>query len=279
MPPTLNRWFCALSCALLLLSADCSRGSKEGVTLAGSTSVEPFAERLAELYMQQHHGVKVSVQGGGSSAGIRAIQNKICEIGMSSRELKPEEQGLTVIPIAHDAIALIVNARNRVPGITLRQARDIFAGSIRNWRELGGDDRPITVITREEGSGTRSSFEEQVMAAGRPKDAKGNANPVPFAADALVQDSNGAVREVVADDPDALGYISFGLVDDRVRALALDGTVPDEASVKAGRYPIVRRFLFLTNGGPTVPTQNFIDYVLSAEGQKALVEEGLISVE
>lgn len=258
--------------------AGCARSGKGGITCAGSTSVEPFAERLAELYMQSHHGVKVSVQGGGSSAGIRAIQNKICEIGMSSRELKPEEKGLTEIPIAHDAIALIVNARNRVPGITLQQARDVFAGHIRNWRELGGDDKPITVITREEGSGTRASFEEQVMAAGRPKGADGSPSPEPFAADALVQDSNGAVREVVADDPDALGYISFGLIDQRVRALALGGTMPDENSVKSGRYPIVRRFLFLTNGEPSGPTKDFIDYVLSPDGQKALVEEGLINV-
>ncbi len=279
MPRTLSRWLCAPVCAALLLAPGCSRGAKKGITLAGSTSVEPFAERLAELYMQNHHGVKVSVQGGGSSAGIRAVQNKICEIGMSSRELKPEEKGLTEIPIAHDAIALIVNARNRVPGVTLAQARDIFAGRIRNWRRLGGDNKPITVITREEGSGTRASFEEQVMAAGRPKTAGGTPNPAPFAPDALVQDSNGAVREIAADDPEALGYISFGLVDKRVRALALDGIVPDENSVKSGRYPVVRRFLFLTNGEPSGPTKDFIDYVLSPDGQKALVEEGLISVE
>lgn len=229
--------------------------------------------------MQRHAGVKISVQGGGSSAGIRAIRNRICEAGMSSRELKPEEKGLTEIPIAHDAIALVVNARSRVPGITLRQARDVFAGRIRNWRELGGEDRPITVITREEGSGTRASFEEQVMTADEPAGAGAKPAPEPFASDALVQDSNGAVREIVAEDPEALGYISFGLIDRRVRALALNGIVPDEQTVRAGRYPIVRRFLFLTNGEPTGPTKSFVDYVLSPDGQKALVEEGLISVE
>jgi phosphate transport system substrate-binding protein len=117
------------------------------------------------------------------------------------------------------------------------------------------------------------------MSAGQARGADGKPVPEPFAADALVQDSNGAVREIVADDPDALGYISFGLVDQRVRALALNGTAPDENSVKSGRYPIVRRFLFLTNGEPSGPTKEFIDYVLSPDGQKALVEEGLISVE
>jgi phosphate transport system substrate-binding protein len=266
-----------LLAAGLAVLAGCTRSGKAGITLAGSTSVEPFAERLAELYMQKHPGIKVSVQGGGSSAGIRAIQNKICEIGMSSRELKPEEKGLNEIPIAHDAIALIGNVRNRLPGITLKQARDVFAGRIRNWRQLGGEDMPITVITREEGSGTRASFEEQVMTAGEAEGSK--PAPEPFAADALVQDSNGAVREIVAEDPQALGYISFGLVDERVRALSLDGVEPSNETVRSGQYSIVRRFLFLTNGEPTGPTKSFVDYVLSPDGQKCLVEEGLISVE
>jgi phosphate transport system substrate-binding protein len=278
MRTSLSRWLTALAGAALLLSFGCSRASKNAITVAGSTSVEPFAERLAELYMPKHPGAKISVQGGGSSAGVRACQNKICQIGMSSRDLKPEEKGLTEIPIAHDAIALIVNARNPVSGVTLEQARDIFAGRIRNWRELGGENRPITVITREEGSGTRTSFEELVMAAGAAKGTDGKPKPAPFAPDALVQDSNGAVREIVAQDPEALGYISFGLVDARVRPLALNGVVPDENTVKSGRYPIVRQFLFLTNGEPSGATKDFIDYVLSPDGQKALVEEGLIRV-
>ncbi|MEO0077676.1 MAG: phosphate ABC transporter substrate-binding protein [candidate division WOR-3 bacterium] len=259
-----------------LLSAACSTSQRATITLAGSTSVEPFAERLAELYMPTHPGQKVCVQGGGSSAGIRAVMNRICQVGMSSRELHPDEQNLTRILIAHDAIALIVNARNPVSGITLRQAREVFSGRIRNWRELGGEDRRITVITREEGSGTRASFEEKVMTAGMPRGAEGKVEPTSVARDALVQDSNGAVREIVASDPAAIGYVSFGLVDDRVRALALDGVVPSEKSIKSGRYPIVRDFLFLTNGEPDSATSQFIDYVLSPEGQEALAEEGLI---
>lgn len=268
----------ALACALVLFVLACGGRGSGALTLAGSTSVEPYAERLAELYMPAHPGCKISVQGGGSSAGVRAIQNRICDIGMSSRELHPDEQGLTQTPIALDAIALIVNAGNPVRALSLVQARDIFAGRIRNWRELGGEDRPITVITREEGSGTRASFEERVMAAGLPKPKEGKPVPAAFAADALVQDSNGAVREIVASDPAAVGYISFGLVDARVAALSLDGIVPSERTIRTGRYPVVRRFLFLTNGAPTGSAGAFIDYVLSPEGQSALVEEGLIRV-
>jgi len=264
--------------AALLLPLACSRASKTAITLAGSTSVEPFAELLAENYMAQHPGVKISVQGGGSSAGIRAVTSRICAIGMSSREINAEEKGLVEIPIAHDAIALIVNARNPVRRLTMAQARDVFAGRIRNWRKLGGPNRRITAITREEGSGTRASFEEKVMAAGMPKDKDGKTNPAAFAPDALVQDSNGAVREIVASDPAAIGYISAGLIDERVAAVALGGVAPTEDGIRSGRYPVVRDFLFLSCGEPTGTAKAFIEYVLSDSGQKALAEEGLTKV-
>ncbi len=264
--------------AALLLPLGCSRASKTAITLAGSTSVEPFAERLAELYTRAHPDAEISVQGGGSSAGIRACQSRICAIGMSSRELTPEEKGLVEIPIAHDAIALIVNARNPVRVMTLEQARDVFAGRIRNWKELGGPNQRITPITREEGSGTRASFEEKVMVAGMPKDKDGKANPAAFAPDALVQDSNGSVREIVASDPAAIGYISSGLIDERVAAILLGGVAPTEATIRSGRYPVVRQFLFLTNGEATGTAKAFIEYVLSDSGQRTLTEEGLTRI-
>jgi phosphate transport system substrate-binding protein len=264
--------------AALLLPLGCSRASKTAITLAGSTSVEPFAELLAEHYMAQHPGVEISVQGGGSSAGIRAVTSRICAIGMSSRELNPEEKGLVEIPIAQDAIALIVNARNPVRQLTMEQARDVFAGRIRNWQKLGGPNRRITAITREEGSGTRASFEEKVMATGMPKDKDGKTNPAAFAPDALVQDSNGSVREIVASDPAAIGYISSGLIDERVAAILLGGIAPTEATILSGKYPVVREFLFLTNGEATGTAKAFIEYVLSDSGQRALVEEGLTRI-
>jgi phosphate transport system substrate-binding protein len=264
--------------AALLLPLGCSRASKTAITLAGSTSVEPFAERLAELYMRAHPDAKISVQGGGSSAGIRAVTSRICAIGMSSRELNPEEKVLVEIPIALDAIALIVNRQNPVRELTMEQAHGIFTGRIRNWREVGGPNRRITPITREEGSGTRASFEEKVMAAGMPKGKDGKTSPAAFAPDALVQDSNGSVREIVASDPAAIGYISSGLIDERVAAVLLGGIAPTEATIRSGRYPVVRQFLFLTNGEPTGTAKAFITYVLSDSGQKALVEEGLTRI-
>jgi len=210
----------------------------------------------------------VNVQGGGSSAGIQAAETGAAQIGMSSRELKPDEKAaLREFPIAHDAIAIIVNPANHLEGLTSAQVRGIFSGVIRNWRDLGGPDKPITVISREEGSGTRGSFDEMIM-----KDAE--VTPA-----ALVQDSNGSVRETVASDPYAIGYLSLGLVDQRVRAVKLDGVTPTLATARSKEYPVVRPFLFLTRGEPTGAVKDFIAFVLGPEGQKTLLREGLVPID
>jgi phosphate transport system substrate-binding protein len=266
----------ALAAALLFVA--CGRQAKPGITLAGSTSVEPFAERLAEVYMRGHPDIEIRVQGGGSSAGIRAVQNGICQIGMSSRNLTGSETTLVETPIALDAIVPIVNSSNPVRNLGMTQVRDIFAGRIRNWRVVGGPDHPIDAITREEGSGTRTTFEEKVMAAGMPKDDKGKAEPMPFSPTCLVQNSNGSVREIVATDPYAIGYISVGLVEPRVHAPALDGVDPTESNIRRKLYPLARAFLFLTNGPASGQTARFLDFVVSTEGQGTLSEEGLIRV-
>jgi phosphate transport system substrate-binding protein len=276
--PLCSRFVLTALLAAAVLSGSCARKSKTAITLAGSTSVEPFAERLAELYMRGHPGTEISVQGGGSSAGIRAVTDGICQIGMSSRGLTGAETTLTKIPIAIDAIVLIVNSTNPASGLSLVQARDIFAGRIRNWEELGGPKRAITAITREEGSGTRTTFEEKVMAAGMPKDDKGKAEPMPFAPTCLVQNSNGSVREIVATDAYAIGYISVGLVDKRVHALALDGVAPTESTLRNKTYALAREFLFLTRGQATGTTKSFIDFTLGQEGQQSLSDEGLIRI-
>jgi phosphate transport system substrate-binding protein len=244
----------------------CSRNQKDSVIIAGSTSIQPFAERLVEVYTQKHKNAKFNVQGGGSSAGIKTVQTGVCNIGMSSRELKPEEKGLIETVIAYDGIVIIVNQKNPLTDLSLNTVADIFAGKIKYWNEIGGTKHRINVIIREDGSGTRQSFEEKVL----PDKA--------VTVDALVQDSNGAVREIVANDPNALGYISYGLVDNRVKALDLDSVVPTVESIKQRKYPIVRPFLFLTNCPHQGLVKNFIDFVLSADGQKLLQEEGLIPI-
>ncbi len=254
---------------LAVLSVGCGRqDSSRNVCIAGSTSVQPFAEKLAEEYMREHPQIRIDIQGGGSSAGILAAQQGAADMGASSRELVKGEKDLLEIPIAYDGIAIIVNKVNPLDNLSLEQIRQIFQAKIIDWRAFGLAPHPIHVITREEGSGTRNAFEELVMGE------HAEISPV-----ALVQDSNGSVREIVANDPYAIGYISMGLVDPRVKALAVDGVRPTRQTVKSGKYKLVRRFLLVAKDlKPPNPCQNFVNYILSPEGQSLLESEGLVGV-
>ncbi|MEW6418273.1 MAG: phosphate ABC transporter substrate-binding protein [Nitrospirota bacterium] len=252
----------------LIIFLGCRLSGKEGVvcTVAGSTSVQPFAEKLAEVYMEHHRGLIINVQGGGSTAGIRSVRGDAANIGTCSRELREEEKDLQEIVIAWDGIAIIVHPKNIIHDLSLSQLRDIFAGKIKYWSEVGWVDKRIHFVTREEGSGTRSAFEEMVM------------HDVPISDEALVEDSNGSVREIVANDPHAIGYISYGVVDKRVNALSIDGVEPSLRTIKEKRYKLTRPFLFVTKAEPHGLARNFIDFILSSEGQGILEKEGLVGV-
>ncbi len=260
-----------LLAGMALMVAACSNSSpqtaareKFTVNIAGSTSVMPFSEKLAEHFMLDHPTFAVNVQAGGSTAGVQACITHTVDIGMCSRDLKAEEQVLTAIPICYDGIAIVVNPLNPVTSLSLAQVRSIFNGSVKNWSQLGWIDRRIDAVSREEGSGTRGAFEELVMGTDTIDDAT------------MVQDSNGSVREVVATDPYAIGYLSLGIVDERVVAVAIDNVKPSVETIKNKRYKIVRPFLYLTMGTPSEAAQLFIRYVLSEAGQSLLIKEGLI---
>ncbi|MEI6125775.1 MAG: phosphate ABC transporter substrate-binding protein [Pseudomonadota bacterium] len=258
----------ALLCSALCCAA-CAGASEEGrdkhiINIAGSTSVMPFTEKLAEHFMIENPAFIINVQSGGSTAGIQACLNNTVDIGMSSRELKPEEKKLQEITICHDGIAIVVHPANPVTGLTLEQVRDIFSGKIKNWKELGWIDRRIDAVTREEGSGTRGAYEELVMKKDEIDDG------------IMVQDSNGSVKEVVATDPYAIGYLSLGMVDGRVSSVVIDAMQPTAENIKKKKYKIFRPFLFLTNGAPGANAQKFIAYVLEKDGQHILKKEGLI---
>lgn len=208
----------------------------------------------------------VNVQGGGSSAGARAALTGVAQIGMLSRELEGEEKSLNRIVIARDAIAIVVHPSNPIGDLSVAQVRAIFAGDVTDWSQVGGPGREIHVISREEGSGTRGSFDEMIMRG---------AEVTPGA---VVQDSNGAVRETVAGDPSAIGYLSLGLVDARVKGVKISGVAPTVENVEKGTYHIVRPFLFTTRGRPSAVAQEFIDFALSKTGQRHLAAEGLVPV-
>jgi phosphate transport system substrate-binding protein len=260
----LRRLLIALFATLL---AACGATQASGLTITGSTSVTPFAEQLAEHYQKQHPGTAINIQGLGSSAGIRAALDGVAEIGMSSRDLQAEETAkLDELIIARDAIAIVVNPANTVSGLTTEQIQGIFTGAIRTWDAVGGPTEPITIISREAGSGTFGAFEDLVM--------KGK----PITPLALRQGSNGAIRQIVAEDSNALGYISLGIVDPSVKALAIDNVAPSVAHVQAGTYKLVRPFLFVWLKGHQLSplAQSYVDYVMSPEGQAELINAGLV---
>ena len=260
----------AIGILLLCCLSACSGRQSQSVTVAGSTSVQPYAEILAEEYAILYPDRLVDVQGGGSAAGITAVNSGAAEIGMSSRNLKESEQGLWSVEIAKDGLAIIVNPGNPVTDLTLDQIRAIYAAEITNWSELGGPDAKIHIITREEGSGTRSAFEELVM---------GDSRITPRA---IVQASNGAVRQLVADDPHSVGFISLGLVDigDKpVKAIRIGGVAAARENVMDGSYSLFRSFLFVAQSEPepSSPAGQFIEFLFSAEGQELLIHEGLVT--
>lgn len=263
---------CRYACLLLLalgvaFGPACRRGGERAdLTLAGSTSIQPFADKWAEIFMRSHPDFGVNVQGGGSSAGIQACKSGACQIGMSSRELKGDEKDLVEIVVARDGLAIVVHPSNPVRALKVAEVKQIFAGDLKRWGLLGGPDRPITVVTREEGSGTRGAFQELVM--GKTRIFRG----------AITEDSNGTVREIIAQDPYAIGFISLGLVNDRVRALDLDGAAATDENIENGRYKLVRPFLFVSRGEPAGRAKEFIDFVLSAAGQELAKKEGLLPV-
>jgi phosphate transport system substrate-binding protein len=248
---------------LSVWTAGC-RSGKVSVTLAGSTAFQPFAEKLAERYMLIHPEIGVTVQGGGSAVGIQSALSGAADIGMADLVRLPAEAAeLQPVTVAKDGIVVVVHPSNPLSGLTLEQIRNLFCGRIRNWKELGGPDASVTVVSREAGSGTRTSFEQIV-------------GDISLTGDAIIQDSNGTIRETVANDVSAVGYLSHGLLNEKIKALQVDGADCTNEAIQAGRYPLVRPIFLLTRGAPTGAAAAFIEYVRSPDAQKVIGESGLI---
>jgi phosphate transport system substrate-binding protein len=247
-------------------------GLSGNLSLAGSTTVQPLAEVLGEAFMEMYPDVVIEVQGGGSSVGVTSAGEGTVDIGMASRAIKDSEfetfPELQVFVIARDGIAIVTNPGIKVPSLSVAQVRDIFAGEITNFSEVGGPDAPITIVSREEGSGTRAAFEELVMEHEEEKVISENA---------LLQQSNGQVRTTVSTTPNTIGYLSFGFLDDSTAPVPIDGVEPTVDNVKNDSYPIARPLNMLTQGAPDELAQAFLDFILSDEGQE-IVAEDYISV-
>jgi phosphate transport system substrate-binding protein len=242
--------------------------------LAGSTTVQPIAEKLAEAFMSKNPDLVIEIQGGGSSVGVTSAGEGTVDIGNASRDVKDSElekfPTLKIFTIAYDGIAVVTHPDTKLSSLSVEQVRDIFAGEITNFSEVGGPDAPITVVSREEGSGTRAAFEELVMAY---KDAAGESQEKVITEKALLQQSNGQVRTTVATTPNSIGYLSFGFLDESTAPAPIDGVEPSVANVKNGSYPIFRPLNMLTNGEPSELAKAFIDFILSEDGQTIVAED------
>lgn len=253
--------------AVLLVFGGGGSSSSATIDIVGSTSVQPVAEKLVEKYQESHPNVKINVQGGGSGVGIKSVSDGTADIGTSSKELKDDEKkGLTEYTLGQDGIVIAVNKNNPVKDLTKDQLKDIFSGKITNWKEVGGPDAKINLITREEGSGTLDAFISLVMG----KETK-------IKSDAIVQSSTGAVVEAVKQDPNAIGFVSYAAMSDEIKALSVGGIAPSESTIADGTYELQRPFLFLVKGTPTGSLKEFIDWVMnSKEAAKILQEEKII---
>ena len=237
------------------------------VSTDGSTSMEKVIGALSEAFMEANSKVTVTYNPTGSSAGIQAVQEGRCDIGLSSRALKDEEKasGLKETILAYDGIAIIVNPANPVEDLTLEQIADIYTGKITNWSELGGSDSEIVLIGREAGSGTRSGFEEIVEV----KDLCQYRQEL---------SSTGDVIATVAQNPGAIGYASLASVKETVKAVKVGGVTPSEDTVKDGTYAIQRPFVLVTKEGVTLSetAQAFFDYAVSKDANAVVIAAGVV---
>lgn len=245
-------------------------GKSITISISGSTSVGPLMEKIAEKYESDNSNVSIEINQVGSSAGIKDAINGVSEIGMSSRELKSEEEKeVKSTVIAYDGIAIITNKNNPIKNITLDQIKGIFTGEITNWSEIeGGKDAPIVVASREEGSGTRDAFQEIVGYKSEE-----------LRADAMISNGNGGLKETVVGNENAIGFVSFEYLDDKVNIVNVENVEPKADLVKSGEYKISRPFLLATKEGSLSENgQKLIDFILSDEGQAIVKENKLIPV-
>ncbi|MEG0919761.1 MAG: phosphate ABC transporter substrate-binding protein [Anaerovoracaceae bacterium] len=242
------------------------------VTIAGSTSVQPLSEAIAEKYMKANEGITIQVQGGGSGQGIKSIESKIADIGALSREVKDEEkENLSKeYKIAIDGIGVVANKEIGQLDLTLNQLKKIYTGEIKDWKEVGGKPGKITVVTREEGSGTRGAFVEITGVLQDDKDMTTK--------DAIAQPSTGAALETVKKTPNAIGFVSLEAITKDVTAVKIQGVSPTAEAVVDGTYKITRPFMYVVSEKVTAEAQAFIDFVLSDEGQKLVKDAGFIPV-
>lgn len=245
-------------------------GQKGMLKIAGGTAHIPVMKEAAELIMTGNPDIRITIAGGGTGVGIKQVGEGLVDIGNAGRKATDEEiavHKLSMVKWAIDGVGVVVNPKNRVTDLTAKQLQDIFSGRIDNWREVGGEDRPINLYDRDASSGTREVFWQEALKKGE------------VAKKANVVVSNGAMKTAVAGDPYGIGYVSVGHIDATVAPVALDGVAPSLANVKNGSYGVARGLYSLTKGEPAGLAKAFLDFLLSPTGQKIAMDKGFISVQ
>ncbi len=246
---------------------DAFKGLKGTVNIAGGTAHIPVMKAAAREIMTKYPDVVITIAGGGSGLGVEQVAKGLVNIGNSGRPLKDAEVKkfkLLSFPFAIDGVAAVVHPNSSVKALTKKQLADIFLGKITNWKEVGGKDASITVYTREDGSGTRDCFVSKGLDKGKV---------VPSA---VVINSNGAMKTAVAQDENAIGYVSIGHLDKSIMALALDGIAANQENAQSMTYPVVRQLYMNTNGQPKGLTKAFVEYILSPEAKPFIEKSGYI---
>ncbi len=261
-----------LLAALLLLAACRSGPPAEGLAGAvntdGSSSMADVMSALQEAFRAAEPGVTVNYSGTGSGAGVEAALSGTCDIGLSSRRLRPEEkrQGAVAYVVALDAVAVVVHPDNPVRDLTLEQLAAVFTGEVASWRELGGPEAPVAVYGREAGSGTRGAFEEALGVVDR-------------CAYTNIYGSTGDVVGNVSANPNAIGYASLSAVREGVAAVAVDGAACGESTVRDGSYPLQRPFLMVTSASRPLSeaARAFLAFAQSGEAAAYIARAGAIT--
>ena len=261
----------ALSVSAFVLTG-CSRDAGNKIVIKGSTTVLPITQKAAEEFRKLNK-ISITIEGSGSGNGIKALIDGTCSIANSSREMKEQElasakeKGIAVkeITVAYDMIVPVVNPGNPVKNLTMDQLKGIFDGSIENWKQIGGRDEKIVAISRDTSSGTYEIWHEKVM------------KKIDVRKDALLQASNGAIVSAVAGNPKAIGYIGYGYIDKSVKGLNVGGIEPTIDNGKTGKFPVSRKlYMYVDEKKASAETWKFIDFLLSAEGQKLVKDAGFI---
>lgn len=260
-------------CAAVALTAAIGTCAAGEIVVNGSTTVLPIVQKAAETFTKENPAITIALSGGGSGNGMKALVDGLTDVAMSSRDIKDSEtklaQSKNVTPVrtavAVDAIVPVVNNANPVKNISMADLKAVYEGKITNWKQLGGANAPIVVVSRDSSSGTFETWESLVM-------KKARVTPR-----ALLQTSNGTVVQTVSKNKNAIGYIGIGYVDGQTKALTVDGNKATAAAAKDKTWPLSRELYFFTNGQPKGDVKVFVDWIVNpAKGQQAVKATGFV---